>query len=524
MTRWGATMSWWKKLFGTTRAEGTTPTPANDEARPTTRQFPVTVEVIPGKVTARVYLHEITAPRGAIRCWSYVSDGLRAAQQSEVVFTLRRERDEDDAAFPEGPAMLFGTLYQLAAQGHRATVGSCTELGARRFFGHHLLYADAQPLAGVTLPPGCLAAVLIDDDELRAVRTFGCTRVLGRMGKAASYYPFPPWSERGRRGLSLTSTFEQSLLSRLGVRVSGQIVASLHDGRVTVGIRRSLHASLQGMELPDTPTGLLALRDPAADACLVWEPGQDEPAAISPPGSDGSRMAGAFAVVLGEQPHDGGKLFEDGFVIELTDASWASFRRAFHGGTDLVITATAGGMHFALTWRDEIYADGVPRSEPATAPIDADHGPPPALPGELEHKVVLLMPEDRLGARVGTDGLAAQIDGIGTEVKRLYASGKIQVAPMSVFVAVKPDRRVKIWVEGIEGSLSAEDAALIERHASAVTAPDVSGAIAYVHAFPRKGTDVAGPPPLPHAWKEAARTAGKTLVLPDGMLAAVWPD
>jgi hypothetical protein len=28
---------------------------------------------------------------------------------------------------------------------------------------------------------------------------------------------------------------------------------------------------------------------------------------------------------------------------------------------------------------------------------------------------------------------------------------------------------------------------------------------------------------LPLAWKEAARTAGKTLSLPDGMLAAVWP-
>jgi hypothetical protein len=113
---------------------------------------------------------------------------------------------------------------------------------------------------------------LIDDDELRAVRIFGCTRVLGRMGEAARHDPFPTWSERGRRGLSLASAFEQSLLSRLGMRVSGPIVASRHDNRVTIGIQRSLHASLKGVELPDVPTGFLALRDPAANACLVWEP------------------------------------------------------------------------------------------------------------------------------------------------------------------------------------------------------------------------------------------------------------
>jgi hypothetical protein len=350
-------MSWWKRLFGTSRAEVT---PANDEAGPslarsaTRGQFPLTVEIIPGELTARIYRHEISATRGPIPCWSYVSDGLRAHQQSEVVFTLLRERDEDDAAFPEELAQLFGTLFQLAAQGRRVTVGSCTELRARRFFGHHLLYADAQPLAGVTLPPECLTAVLIDDDELRAVLAFGCTRVLARMGKAASHYPFPTWSERGRRGLSLASTFEQSLLSRIGIRLGGEIIVSLHDNRVTVGIRRSQHASLRGAPLPDEPIAILALRDPAANACLVWEPDQGEPTAISPPGSDGSRVSGAFAVLLGEQPHDGGKLFEDGFVIELTDASWAGLRRALHDGTDLLIPATAGGMHVALTWLDAI--------------------------------------------------------------------------------------------------------------------------------------------------------------------------
>jgi hypothetical protein len=45
---------------------------------------------------------------------------------------------------------------------------------------------------GVPLPPSCLAALLITTDELRAVREFGTTRVLARLGQASGYYPFPP--------------------------------------------------------------------------------------------------------------------------------------------------------------------------------------------------------------------------------------------------------------------------------------------------------------------------------------------
>jgi hypothetical protein len=525
-------MSWWKKLIGRTRTEVITATLADDAAQPkpatsmTARQFPITIEILPGELRARVYLHEVSATREPIPCWSYVSDGLRAHQHREVVFTLRRERGEADTAFPEDPLELFGMLYRLAAQDHRVTVGGFSELGGRRFFGHHLLYADAQPLPGVTLPLACLTALLINDDELRGVREFGSTRVLARMAYAAKHYPFPTWSERGRRGLSIASTFDKSLLSKIAIRIGGRIVVSLHDNRVTVGIQRELHAKLQGAQLPDAPTGFLALRDPLANACLVWEAGQREPTAISPPGSDGSRVAGAYAVVLGEQADDGGKLFEDGFTIELTDVSWAKFRRALLDGIDLVIPATAGGMDFALIWRDDIYADVVHRSEPvtATATDDADHGSIPDAPEELEHKIFLLMSQDQLDARAETDALTAQVHGISTAVLRLYARGMIRVAPMGVFVAVKPNRRVKVWVEGIEGPVPAEDVALIERLASAVAAPDVRGAIAYVCAFLRNGTDVAGPPPLPRVWKEAARAADRTLMLPDGMLAAVWPD
>jgi len=42
----------------------------------------------------------------------------------------------------------------------------------RRFLGHHIAYVDAQLLSGVAVAPASLAMVLIDDNELLAVKTF----------------------------------------------------------------------------------------------------------------------------------------------------------------------------------------------------------------------------------------------------------------------------------------------------------------------------------------------------------------
>ncbi len=116
-----------------------------------------------------------------------------------MVITLRREVDEPEGAFPDDPRQLFMALHQIAGQGKRVGPGGVSELGGKRFFGHHLVYARAQPLGDVVLPPGCLAALPVNDEELRAVREFGATRVLARMGEAVRYFPFPPWGSEVAR-------------------------------------------------------------------------------------------------------------------------------------------------------------------------------------------------------------------------------------------------------------------------------------------------------------------------------------
>src|ERR1044071_6713912 len=51
----------------------------------------VRVDVIPEKLFMRVEAHEIPSRHGPMACWSYVSDGLTALGQTEIVFTLRQD-------------------------------------------------------------------------------------------------------------------------------------------------------------------------------------------------------------------------------------------------------------------------------------------------------------------------------------------------------------------------------------------------------------------------------------------------
>jgi hypothetical protein len=399
-------MSLWNKLLDRSEAE-----PASEPAAP------VRVELIAGKLAAQVTQHEIKSPQGAISCWSYVTEGLIAQHQAELVFTLRR--DPGEPSFPQDPLQLFVTVYHLAERGQRVVSGSITQFGERRFFGQHLVYVGAQPMAGVSLPPSCLAAVLVSDDELRAARELGSTRVLARMGQASSHYPFPPWADRRRRGLSLERTFEATLLSKIHRASAHGLHVGMIDDRIVVTALRSEQPAWHDRlaQLPDgAPFAFLTSLDPAANGCLVWVPGQTQPEAITPPGSDGSRVCGCFLVIIAGQPNNGGKILEDGFAMELTGDAWQAIRRALVDGKALSIPASgpasSGLMPLVLAWRDEVHVspiDGRGHTAEGGSTSDAPGaaGDAPLTDGRVAiGQLRLVTSQDELAARTTANDLA----------------------------------------------------------------------------------------------------------------------
>lgn len=377
----------------------------------TASQTPARVEIVPGQLRAAVYAHALESQQGTIACWSYVTEGLAAQGQAELVFTLRRHADEAPEAFPAEPLQLFSTIHALAGRGQRVVPGAVTEFGEQRLFDHHVLYAAAQPMAGVALPVPCLAALLVTPDELRAVRAFGPSRVLARMGQAMQFYPFPPWSDRRRSGLVLARTFEVSLLSRIARATAQGVHVGVVDERIAMTVLRSEQGVWRERlaQLPESvPVALLTAIDPAANGCLTWVPGQKGPEAIVPPGSDGTRVCGCFVVFMSEQPGNSGRILEDGFAMQLTRDAWQSVQHALCEGEELSIDATAG-MAFSLTWRD------------AVAPRPAELGAPSAGAGAAG---------GTSGAGAGTSAGAGAGEGEAGEATARTAGGTLALGPV----------------------------------------------------------------------------------------------
>src|SRR5262245_40546552 len=211
-------MSWWKRLLGRSdKPPG--PAPKLPPAVPVKRRVPKYIDVLPGELAIRVFVHEIPIGDEGILCWSYVTDGLRRHGQQEMVFTLRRRSEEGEADFPQDPLAFFADVHGLARDGKRVEAGGHTIFTPRvPFLGLNstvgMAYVPAEDLPGVNYPAPTLAAILLRGDEVHATPVIGSYRVLSLLGGHCRYYPTPPWSDRDRPPVLSRAELEQSLLTR----------------------------------------------------------------------------------------------------------------------------------------------------------------------------------------------------------------------------------------------------------------------------------------------------------------------
>jgi len=351
--------------------------------------------------------------------------------QKELIFTLRRGRGEKASDFPEDPFQFFVAVHGFAARGQLVDAGDISQFGGAGLLGYEgLAYIRPQPFKAFEVSSPALAAILLTEEELVAVKEFGITRVMARLGQAYHYYPCPPWSDRTRSGLPLIERMQESLLARTHrIRAPG-VRVRLEGNQILLRLLPQASPNLQSQlgQLPSNVSlSLLTELDPVADGCLVWEPGQSGPVAITPPNSDGSRLAGCFMAFVPEQAEDGGQLFEDGFVMMLTDASWMTIRQALETRRAVSVPAAKTGLSFSMEWVAEDYenpVDGLtyhseegwetyspegPRADESGGPVDVK-------------QVILLTSQGDLETRVGTQPLTAYIEAIRGAVQDHFAA------------------------------------------------------------------------------------------------------
>ncbi len=463
--------------------------------------------VASGIAAVRLYGHDVKSVAGPpVACWSYASEGLGAFGQREIVLTLRRAAREDR---PPGDGIaLLEALARAAKGGQTVDRGGTTEFGPRGFLNNPalrgLVYAPAQYLTDVDVVPGALAAITLFGDELEAVKRFGATRVLARLGRANEYFPFPPWGERSRQpaagGLeSLLAGFAGLTLPDASATIEGDSVVLRLSPRCAPLLARALPTLP-----PDAALALHVGLAPDAPACLVWSPGQTGPEAISTPGADAARVGACFVAFVPQQAADEARLFEDGAFVALTDASWAALREALGGGRAFRLERGAGTHDLAVEWAPAEYInpiDGSILHAPGGWRTYRPQAAGPAAAGAgaaLAMRVALLTPDAELRAAVDVDVLAEYVTRLEAETRGVVAGMPAQRGTDLVVQVTLAPGLAPAFAYAVRPEVPGPDAPLraqLPGRLALARAPGVRGRVQFHLIFDLWG----GAPPAPAA-------------------------
>jgi len=472
--------------FGRAGAEAAT------AQQPTTTKatFPQSIEVIPGKLKVKIFLHEIKYEDETIPCWSYMTDGLVSQHQKEIIFTLRREKSEKPEDYPRGFLELFASFFHFAEQGQLVDVGDSTLFGETGFLGNKdfrgIGYVEPQGFRGVdTEGVPLLAGILLKGEEARIAWDFGLTRVTALLGKQYRYYPCPTWSDLKRESVATLNGMDKSILgkvARIGVR------ASYYDqqNHIFLSIAPDSRERLQKFlgELP--PTKPLALRTPPdsrANACLFWRPGQDQTMAITPANSDGSRKTGAFLAFVPEQDTNEIRSVEDGFAVLLTNSTWQKIRESLMSGSDVFIPSDGKtGASISVEWaKARAYTSPV-TGETYVAEKWTNYEPQNSLPAAKTRvavnssRIVLLTSERDLQARTTAHDLGDYVNAIADVVDSFFTPPEKRTKrELAIHLALTTGGS-EVRVVAVP-ELSTEDEASLQPRLESVRAPKVGGTV-----------------------------------------------
>jgi hypothetical protein len=387
-----------------------------------TSGIPQTIELVPGKLKAKMFLHEKEYEEEKIPCWSFVTEGMMAHNQKEMILTVERECKQKPEDYPRELVKLFVTIFDLATKGQVVDVGQSTLFSGAGVPG----YNDVRGI-GYVEPPGfpgvetrgvpLLACILLKGDEAQIAWDFGLTRITAMLGKMYRYYPCPTWSDLKRKPVASLGAMEESILGKVN-RVYARASYYEEQKHIFLSVQPSSRGRLRKVleELsPTTPLALCTQPDPRANACLVWCPGAHQPMATTPPGSNGSRKTGAFLAFLPEQERIDVRMVEDGFAVFLKNGHWEKIRGALLSGTDFIVPeAGSPGAGISLRWTrpstyispvtgDSYAAEGWTTYEPGDGSLSKE------LVAVSSMRTVLLTEERDLQAYTTADDLAVYV-------------------------------------------------------------------------------------------------------------------
>jgi hypothetical protein len=104
-------------------------------------------------------------------------------------------------------------------------------------------------------------------------------------------------------------------------------------------------------------------------------------------------------------------------------------------------------------------------------------------------------------------------------------SEKPKAKGLLIVVGVKPDKKVKVWCEAVDGDIPEDTLTKLETKLSEVTPVAVKqGPIAFALDMKLAGQKPEKFPEMPKKWAAGAEKSKEPLLIPDGLFKVIWPD
>jgi len=286
--------------------------------------FPVTAN-LDDNLKVDIHLHQFFLGDRDRHCWTYVTRGMSAHHQREMVLSLIADDDADTEDFPKTPVKMFELLAERTRSGKVVESGDATRLGQKGILSFPcLFYVPAIQFPGIPSLDEHLALVLVHEGEYEYAKHYGLTRFLSRLGKFCSSFPYPTWNTAARPSLFPTSSKELSILAD-----ASHVMAEHSHVHQQASV---LQLQLQKRDEDNVIDALKALDknrvatintafSPRCDASLYWQEGQGEPGAYAAPEASTGLIGGSFfSISYGDEPGMG--IIEDGFSVTLPGADF----------------------------------------------------------------------------------------------------------------------------------------------------------------------------------------------------------
>lgn len=285
-----------------------------------------------------VYSHCVPGAKNS-RAWSFLTKGLKTFGQPEIIITVLQRPGDTDTGFVEDPLKFLAMIPELAKAGKIVGPGSQTRLGGKHFISPQftgLVYGIPQSFKDVPMEPDTIAGIPVTAEELAVYQISGPSRILARLARLSTFFPYPTWCDRDRKSVFSADDVE----TIKGEPINQAASTVLFDATLLVEgknvklrvppLARAKLAAVLGKLPGDVPLILSLGFDSDVNAFLVWS--TKENLAVGPNGSDISKVGGSFIEFVGRQPKNEVMQVRDGYVVFLKDGDWAELKTSISAG------------------------------------------------------------------------------------------------------------------------------------------------------------------------------------------------